>query len=126
MVEYTLEQRIFLYDTYPLCEILFCKSRRKFRSQFAGVRISSRSTIHVNKVKRTGLSGRLHVNLAEGGPTLVSSPPCTVRATSRCAVYTYNSLPSTLFEPYTLEVLSPSIQLGTKLNNTIFSFFYFH
>ena len=27
-------------------------------------------TIHVNKVKRTGLAAHLHVNLAEGGPTV--------------------------------------------------------
>ena len=71
MVEFTLEQRIF----YVCCigEIPFCKGRRKFQRQFAGVRIPSRSTIHVNKVKRIRLAGRLHVNLTEGGPTLTQS-----------------------------------------------------
>ena len=53
-VEYTLEQRIFLYDAYVKYSSTG-RCRRKFQHQFAGVRIPSKSTNHdlVNKVKRT-------------------------------------------------------------------------
>lgn len=55
MAEYTLEQRIFLYDTYVKYSSAR-RCRREFQQRFAGVRIPSRSTIHdlVNKVRRTG------------------------------------------------------------------------
>ncbi|KAJ4451314.1 hypothetical protein ANN_02775 [Periplaneta americana] len=55
MAEYTLEQHIFLYDAYvKYSSVRRC--RREFEHRFAGVRITSRSTIHdlVNKVRRTG------------------------------------------------------------------------
>jgi diphthamide synthase subunit DPH2 len=50
MVWYTLEQRVFLYDTYV-------KSLRKCRRKFRDERIPRRQTIHnlVNKLKSTGL-----------------------------------------------------------------------
>ncbi|KAJ4441342.1 hypothetical protein ANN_11197 [Periplaneta americana] len=55
MAEYTLEQRIFLYDAYVKYSSAR-RCRREFEHRFAGVRIPSRSTIHdlVNKVRRTG------------------------------------------------------------------------
>jgi transposase len=55
MVRYTLEQRVFLYDTYVKYGSAG-KSRRKFRRQFRGERVPSRQTIHnlVNKLRTTG------------------------------------------------------------------------
>ena len=54
MVEYTLEQRIFLYDAY-VKNYSTRRCLRKFQRQFEVVRIPSRSTIHdlVNEDKRT-------------------------------------------------------------------------
>jgi hypothetical protein len=54
MVRYTLEQRVFVYDTYVKYGSAG-KCRRKFRRKFHGERVPSRQTIHhlVNKL-RTG------------------------------------------------------------------------
>jgi hypothetical protein len=52
MVRYTLEQRVFLYDTYV--EDLSAKTcRRKFRDEV----VSNEQTIHslVNRLRTTGL-----------------------------------------------------------------------
>jgi hypothetical protein len=56
VVRYTLEQRVFLYDTYVkyvLLESVGGKCWRKFRDE----RVASRQTIHnlVNKLRTTGL-----------------------------------------------------------------------
>jgi hypothetical protein len=54
MVHYTLEQHVYLYDTYVKYGSAG-KCRRKFRLKFRGERVPSRQTIHnlVNK-PRTG------------------------------------------------------------------------
>jgi transposase len=56
MVCCTLEQRVFLYDTYVKYESAV-KCRRKFRHKFCDERVPSRQTIHnlVNKLGTTGL-----------------------------------------------------------------------
>jgi hypothetical protein len=53
---YTLEQRVFLYDTYMKYGSAG-KCRRKFRRKFRDERFPSRQTIHnlVNKLRTTGL-----------------------------------------------------------------------
>ncbi|XP_069683792.1 probable ATP-dependent RNA helicase DDX52 isoform X1 [Periplaneta americana] len=55
MVEYTLEQRIFLYDTYVKCSSAR-QCQTNFHHKFPDVTIPSRTTVHnlVNKVRRTG------------------------------------------------------------------------
>jgi transposase len=55
MVRYTLEQRIFMYDTYVKYGCVG-KCRRKFGRKFRGERIPSRQTNHnlVNKLRTTG------------------------------------------------------------------------
>jgi hypothetical protein len=55
MVRYTLEQRVFLYDTY-LKYGSAGKCRRKFRRKFRDERVPSRQTSHnlVNKLRTTG------------------------------------------------------------------------
>jgi transposase len=52
MVRYTLEQRVFLYDTY-----VQYGSARKCRRKFRDERVPSRQTIYclVNKLRTTGL-----------------------------------------------------------------------
>jgi transposase len=56
MVRCTLEQRVFLYDTYVKYGSVG-KCRRKFRRKFHDERAPSRQTIHnlVNKLRTTGL-----------------------------------------------------------------------
>jgi transposase len=56
MVRYTLEQRVYLYDTYVKYGSAR-KCRRKFRRKFCDETVPSRQTIHnlVNKVRSTGL-----------------------------------------------------------------------
>jgi hypothetical protein len=56
MVRYTLEQRVFLYDTYVKYGPAG-KCRRKFRRKFRDERVPSRQKIHnvVNKLRTTGL-----------------------------------------------------------------------
>jgi transposase len=56
MVRYTLEQRVFLYDTYVNYGSAR-KCRRKFRRKFRDERDPSRQTIHnlVNKLRSTEL-----------------------------------------------------------------------
>jgi transposase len=56
MVRYTLEQRVYLYDTYVKYGSAR-KCRRKFRRKFCDERVPSRQAIHnlVNKVRSTGL-----------------------------------------------------------------------
>jgi transposase len=55
MDKFTLEHRVFLYDTYVKCKSAR-KCQRKFRRKFPGVRIPHRNTIQnlVNKVRSTG------------------------------------------------------------------------
>jgi transposase len=55
MVRYTLEQRVFVYDTYVKYGSAG-QCRRKFRRKFRGARVPSRQTIHnlVNKLTTTG------------------------------------------------------------------------
>jgi transposase len=55
MVRYTLEQRVFVYDTNVKYGSA-CKCRQKFRRKFRGERVPSRQTIHnlVNKLRTTG------------------------------------------------------------------------
>jgi hypothetical protein len=56
MVRYTLEQRVFLYDTHVKYGSARWR-RRKFRRKFRDERVHSRQTIHnlVNKLRTTGL-----------------------------------------------------------------------
>jgi hypothetical protein len=56
MVQYTLEQCVFLYDTYMKYGFAG-KCQRKFRRKFRDERVPSRQTIHnlVNKLRTTGL-----------------------------------------------------------------------
>jgi transposase len=56
MVGYTLEQRVFLHDTYVKYGSAG-KCRRKFRSKFRDERVPSRQTVYnlVNKLTTTGL-----------------------------------------------------------------------
>jgi transposase len=56
MVRYTLEQRVFLYETY-VKNGSARKCRRKFQRKFRDERVRSRQTIHnlVNKLISTGL-----------------------------------------------------------------------
>jgi hypothetical protein len=56
MVRHTLEQRVFLYDTYMKYESAR-KCRQKFRRNFRDERVPSRQTIHnlVNKLRTTGI-----------------------------------------------------------------------
>jgi hypothetical protein len=56
MVRYTLEQRVFLYDTYVKYRSAR-KCRRKFRHKFHDERVPSRHTIHnlVNTLRTTEL-----------------------------------------------------------------------
>jgi RNA polymerase-binding transcription factor DksA len=56
MIRYTLEQRVFPYDTYEKYGYAG-KCRRKFRRKFRDERVPSRQTIHnlVNKLRTTGL-----------------------------------------------------------------------
>jgi hypothetical protein len=56
MVHYSLEQRVFLYDTYVKYGSAG-KFWRTFRRKFRGERVSSRQTIHnlLNKIRTTGL-----------------------------------------------------------------------
>jgi transposase len=56
MVCYTLEQRVFLYDTHVKYGFTG-NCQRKFRRKFCDERVSSRQTIHnlVNKLRTTGL-----------------------------------------------------------------------
>jgi hypothetical protein len=56
MVRYTLEQHVFLYDTYVKYGSAV-KCRRKFRRKFREERVPSRKTVHslVNKLRTTGL-----------------------------------------------------------------------
>jgi hypothetical protein len=55
MVRYTLEQRVFVYNTYVKYASAR-KCRRKFRRKFRGERVPSRQTIHdlVNNLRRAG------------------------------------------------------------------------
>jgi hypothetical protein len=55
MVKYTLEQRIFLYDSY-VKKKSYESCKRKFRRRYPGVRIPASSTILrlVKKVRSTG------------------------------------------------------------------------
>jgi hypothetical protein len=56
MVRCTLEQCVFLYDTYAKY-VSARKRRRKFRRKFRDERLPSRETIHnlVTKLRSTGL-----------------------------------------------------------------------
>jgi transposase len=56
MVQYTLEQRVLLYDTYMKYGSVR-KCRQKFRCKFRDGRVRSKQTIHklVNKPRSTGL-----------------------------------------------------------------------
>jgi transposase len=56
MVRYTLEQRVFLYDTYVKYGYAG-KCRQIFRRKFRDERVPSRQTIYklVNKLRTTGL-----------------------------------------------------------------------
>jgi gamma-glutamylcysteine synthetase len=56
MVQYTLEKRVFLYDTYVKYESTR-KCRWKFRRKFGDERVPCKQTIHnlVNKLRSTGL-----------------------------------------------------------------------
>jgi hypothetical protein len=55
MVRYTLEQHVFLYDTYVKCGSA-TKCQWKFWCKFRDERVSHRQTIHkVNKLRKTGL-----------------------------------------------------------------------
>jgi transposase len=56
VVQYTLEQRVFLYDSYVKYRSAR-KCQRKFRRKFRDERVPSRQTIHnlVNKLRSTGL-----------------------------------------------------------------------
>jgi transposase len=56
MEKFTLQQRIFLYDSYVKCNSAR-KSQRKFGRKFPGVRVPTRYAIHylVNKVRKTGV-----------------------------------------------------------------------
>jgi hypothetical protein len=56
MVRCTLEQRVFLYDTY-VKYASSGKCRRKFRRKFHDERVPSRQIIHnlVNKLRTMGL-----------------------------------------------------------------------
>jgi Fe2+ transport system protein FeoA len=55
MVRYTLDQRVFVYDTYVKYGSAG-KCRRKFQRKFHGERVPSRQTIHnlVNKLRTMG------------------------------------------------------------------------
>jgi hypothetical protein len=56
MFQYTLEQRVFLYDTY-VEDGSARKCRRKFRRKFRVEKVPSRQTVLtlVNKLRTTGL-----------------------------------------------------------------------
>jgi hypothetical protein len=56
MEKFTLQQRLFLYDSYVKCNSAR-KSQRKFEREFPGVRVPTRYAIHylVNKVRKTGV-----------------------------------------------------------------------
>jgi transposase len=56
MVRYTLEQCVFLYDSYVKYRAAG-KCRQKFRSKFRDESVPSRQTIHnlVNKLRTMGL-----------------------------------------------------------------------
>jgi hypothetical protein len=60
MVRYTLEQCVFMYDTYVKFGSAG-KCRRKFRRKFHDERVPSRQTIHnlLNKLRTTGLKRRV-------------------------------------------------------------------
>jgi transposase len=55
MVRYTLEQRVFVYDTYVKYRSAG-KCQRKFCHKFCGERVPSKKRIHnlVNKLRTTG------------------------------------------------------------------------
>jgi transposase len=54
-VRYTLEQRVYMYDTYVKSGSAR-KVRRRFRLKYPGVTVPQLETVHklVNKVRRTG------------------------------------------------------------------------
>jgi hypothetical protein len=56
MARYTLEQHVFMYDSYVKYGFIR-KCERKFRREFHDEKVPSRQTIHnlVNKLRTTGL-----------------------------------------------------------------------
>jgi hypothetical protein len=85
MVRYTLEQRVFLYDTYVKYRSAR-KCQRKLRRKFCDEQVPSKQTIHkfVTKLRTTGLLMEkkqkknkhriLTENLYDIGPSLEHTP----------------------------------------------------